>query len=369
MNQKLKKEILKANQSIWNEQKAYKIAKKGLYEVWYTMVDDIEREEAYWIRYSLLCPKKKLKRAEGQSEQEYLDSLGGDGMLWFGYFNARDPSKNYMIKKAYPLSSVKGSTIEAEKHTIIEILDAELTINGLKGGFETKSGKKVTWDLNFSHFMEPYIATPNIAKTLGFTNTMAKGAHPNLRISGKLTRNGETVDIDHVPGIQYHTYGDGYKVPWEWLSCHTFKDTPDAYLDVGYKVNKGVVEFFNGEESVSTWNDKVIKKLKVMRKIKRNRSPGNFEFNLDINNLQMEGKITAPAEALLAVEYLGPLGNRFYCYNSEIANCDLIIRKNDEEGNQISHKKFTAKNSVSFETVYDKPQEGIPYLPWNKEEL
>ena len=231
MDKALKNALLKANKSIW-ESRVNKITKKGLYEVWFTMVDDLPREEAYWIRYTLMCPQTKTKLAPEQELDSYIDSLGGDGMLWMGYFNAKDPSKSFMIKKAFPLSSVEGT----KGDTIIKIAENEGNLTGIKGGFETKSGKNVSWDLQFTRFIEPLIVTPDIAKKLKFTNTIAKGTHPNTRISGSITLNGTKNEMNEVPGIHYHTYGDGYKVPWEWLSCHTFKGAPNAYLDLGYKI-------------------------------------------------------------------------------------------------------------------------------------
>ena len=321
MEDKLQKAIFLANKSKWNKKRAEKITKEGLYEVWYTMVDDIEREEAYWIRYTMLCPKTDIKRGNGQDIDEFINSLGGDSMLWVGFFNAKDPSKNFIAKHWFLLSEVEGSKeTEDYRYLVAKIKDAVIYNDSLKGGFETHSGRKISWDLKFSNFKEPYITTPDIAKTLGFTNTLAKASHPNMRISGNITINGDSKDLDNVPGIQYHTYGDGYAIPWEWFSCHTFKNAPDAYLDLGYKIDKGTLEFFDGEKRITSWNEKIMNKFKVMKKIKREKSLTSLSFNLDLKDIAFQGEITVPKEDLLAVEYRGPQGNVFFCYNSELAD-------------------------------------------------
>jgi len=370
MEKELQKAIYKANKSKWDKARAEKITKEGLYEVWYTMVDDIPREEAYWIRYTLMCPKTDKKREKGQNLNAYIDSLGGDGMLWIGFFNAKDPSKNFMAKHGFLLSEVEGSKeLDENKYLVARVKDAVVHNDGIKGSFETKSGRKISWDLQFSHFMDPYITTPDIAKTLGFTNTLAKASHPNLRITGNITIDDDSKDLDNIPGIQYHTYGDGYEIPWEWFSCHTFKNALDAYLDLGYKINKGTLEFFDGKKRITLWNNKVVNKLKVMKKIKRVKSLTSLSFDLDLKDIAFQGEVTVPMEDILAVEYKGPRGNSFFCYNSEMANCKFLLKFKNPDGSIKEEKEYIAEKSVSFETVYENPQGDINFLPWEKEEL
>jgi hypothetical protein len=369
MEENMKGNIIKAHKSTWDKDRAVKIIKKGLYEVWFTMVDDLERGEAYWIRYTLVCPQTKIKLQKGQGLDAFVDSLKGDGMLWLGYFNVKEPSKNFMVKKSFPLTSVEGSKEEAGNYSVIKIKDAELYLDGLKGGFETRSGKTVSWDLKFSHFMEPYITTPDAAKKLKMTNTLAKATHPNLRISGKITIDGNSKELKSVPGVQYHTLGDKYSIPWEWSSSHTFKNSPDAYLDLGYKINKGTLEFTNGEKRYTNWNENMLKKIGAMKRIKRERSLDHLTFSIEQKDVIINGEITVPMKALLGVEYKGPCGEKFYCYNSEIASCAVKIAIKNPDGSTKEEKEFHAENSVSFETVYDRPQEGVVYLPWEKEEL
>lgn len=372
MDKRLRSALISSNKSVWDKNRLAKIIKKGLYEVWFTMVNDVERHEAYWIRYTLMCPQTTAEMKEGQGLNGYIDSFKGDGMLWLGYFNANDSSKNFMIKKSFPLSSVEGSKESGgKKYLIVKIQDAEVQLDGIQGGFEAKSGKKVAWDLKFSHFMQPYITTPDIAKKLGLTNTLAKATHPNLRISGKVTIDGKSKELKEVPGVQYHTLGDGYKVPWEWFSCHTFNDAPDAYLDFGSKLQKGVgtIEFFDGKKSITFWNAKVLKKLKLMKKLEIKKSLTGLTFKIEYKGTALQGEITVPKDALLGVQYFGPQGNSYYCYNSEVADFKLKITLKNPDGTLKEEKEYTAEKSVSFETVYDKSQEDIECLAWEKEEL
>ena len=109
--------------------------------------------------------------------------------------------------------------------------------------------------------------------------------------------------------------------------------------------------------------------MKLMKKYQFERFLNGFKFKVEFQGTTIEADITTPIESLLAVEYFGPLGNTFYCYNSEVGDCRVIVIKKDEEGKIIEKREFTAKKNVSFENVYESPQEGIRYLPWDKEEI
>jgi hypothetical protein len=365
MNEHLKAAIVKANKSIWDGGKTAKITKNGLYEVWYLIIDDIPREQAYWIRYTLMCPQiPKISRSK-ENILRIIEDAGGGAMLWFGFFDAKNPGQNYMVKKSFPLTQLKGTSGDL----VVGIGGAELTFTGAKGNFTTKKGRSIAWDVNFDHFQESYISVPEIANKLKLTNTLLLGTHPNLRINGQITVDGITKKFKHVPGIQYHTFGDGYKIPWEWLSIHTFKENPDAYLDFGYKISKGTIGFFDGQENHFIWNANPLKKLLMMKKIQRKKSLTDLEFSTDFKGITLKGSIHIPQNALLGVEYKGPQGNSYYCYNSEIASASVSLQIRNKIGEIIKSGEFHAEKSVAFETVYESPQAGVPYLPWDAEEL
>lgn len=362
---KIREAIFDANDSVWSPSIIEKHLKNGLYEVWYIIIDDLEREEAYWIRYSMMCPQNQELAKKSTILLEDIDAIGGGAMLWFGYFSVKNPEANFMIKKKYSINLLKETTSEY----IVKIADAELTMDGANGLFKTQKGKEVSWDLKFSKLIESYISVPEIAYKMKLSNTLLIGSHPNIRISGNITVDGIRKDLGTVPGIQYHTFGDGYKIPWEWVSIHTFKDRPNAFLDIGYKINKGSIGFYDGITEYFIWNQKPLKKFAMMKKLSRTKSLTNFKFKVDYEGILLSGEIKVPQEKLLGIEYKGPQGESFYCYNSEIASAELNILIMNRQGTVIKDQDYVASNSVAFETVYNEPQPGIPYLKWDQEEI
>ena len=86
-------------------------------------------------------------------------------------------------------------------------------------------------------------------------------------------------------------------------------------------------------------------------------------FNLEKKNLSISGIVTVDEQQLIGVEYKGPTGEKIYCYNSEIANCNIkiVVNKLHSEPEII---EFSVFGSVAFETTYKSPIPGIRFLSW-----
>lgn len=360
MDQKLLDNIIKSNRSVWQPKKYFKISKKGLYEVYFLIFHNKNRSESYWIRYTLLCNKNTKKVVENLNNK-----ISGGGLLWFGYFSSKDSKKNFMVKKHYSLAEVKGTFDKNDETVFITIDKSYLSLQKALGSFSTKSGKAFSWDLELTDFQQPYDIIPKLAKTLKITNTMNKATHPHIKISGKVKFNDEEVIIDNCDAIQYHTYADGYKVPWEWFSIYNIPEWPRGYIDFSYKVDRGILEIFDGKKSFTPWNKNILTKLLASKKLIRKRSDSLVDFSLERDKKIISGTVSVDENDLIGVEYVGPTGEKFYCYNSEIANSNLkIIDRKIYES-----QAFIIEGNVAFETTTFKPVKGINYLAWEDEEL
>lgn len=365
MNPKVRKNIIKSNLSIWDQKKFKNIALKGLYEVYFLTLYNRTRKEAYWIRYTLVC--KKSSRI-GSNDLNNTDL--GQGLLWFGYFNSIDRTKNFITKKSFPLSAIHGSEKRGDQYYFITIDNSFLALDQAKGVLNIKSGKSYGWDLKLSNFQNPNDIVPAIAKKLKITNTMNKATHPHCTISGTITINEEMIIIEKADAIQYHTYADKYSVPWEWFSCYTIKEWPLGYIDFSYKKDKGILEIFDGEKSYTPWNKTVFSKLLKSKKLTRKKTFTSIMFNLQADkNVTLSGFVIVDKDQLLGVEYKGPTGEKHYCYNSEIATGEFKIIKNLKKDQKQNKIRLKVDTSIAFETTYDKPIDGIRYLAWEDEEL
>ena len=136
-----------------------------------------------------------------------------------------------------------------------------------------------------------------------------------------------------------------------------------------YKVNKGILEINNGETSLTSWNKNFLMKLLKSKKLKRKKTIDSIIFNMVTKQLSIEGIVDVSKNDLIGVEYLGPTGEKFYCYNSEIASVKLKIIRQGKKKNENIINEIVVNRSIAFETTDKEPIEGIKYLNWNDEEL
>jgi hypothetical protein len=366
LEKKLKHNIIKAHKSLWDRGKIKKIAKKGRYDVWFTLINDVERGEAYWIRYTILCPKTTFLLDEAKSLDENIDAMKGSrGTLWFGFFKEGAPSENFMVKKVYPLSIVEVSKeLAGDDYLFVKINGSKLTLTGMQGEFEVSSGKKVAWNLNFSHFVEPFFPIPGIAKTIGVTTTFVNCTHPNFRLNGTITVDGKAKEINNAPTNQMHTYGLEYVDEKIWLHCHLFKDEPEAWLEFGYKDGLGLLGFYDGKEFYSLNNVFAMKKFKIAEK-----GPDKLTLSIKYRKVEIRCIVKVPKEALIGLTYVGPNGTTGYCYNAEIADMNVYFTKKDSNGKIIEEKEFICEKSLSWETHWLEPIEGLRLLGWDDEKV
>ena len=57
--------------------------------------------------------------------------------------------------------------------------------------------------------------------------------YPDARFSGRLTIDGEPIELDGWPGMIGHNWGTEHAERWVWLEGTGFADAPGAYFDAG----------------------------------------------------------------------------------------------------------------------------------------
>ncbi|GAB4320066.1 MAG: hypothetical protein Kow0069_23880 [Promethearchaeota archaeon] len=357
----LNNEHLKAHASRWRTGRAKALAKRGLYEVWFVMVHDVERAEAYWLRYTLLVPKVKL-------ESETLDAAGGVSALWFAKFAAGDPSRNFVVKKSFPLSACRGTPASARPFEGQEILqvgdrDATLCLGAARASFSTPAGRKVAWDLSFDHFLPPYKHVPLLAKLLRISTTIPVTTHPNLSVTGTIEVDGESRNLTGVPGNCTHITGLRYSEPWVWAHCNAFEGNPGAWLALSGKAGKMTLAFHDGQAPY------LFNGISALRAVSYESSLTRVVASAKRKDCQLRVEVEVPREALIGVEYAGPVGERMWCYNSEVASAKVEVTDLGANGGRaMRRREFTSSASTAFETTWLEPLESLPALAWEAED-
>ena len=308
--------------------------KSGFYEVYYLKWNDPKSRTAAWIRYTLTSPSLK-------SIKPYCE-------LWGIFFNTDDTSKNFAIKKRFPIYDLSWSTDKFH----INIKDAVLEMDHCTGALKDKKlGNSLKWDLKISSDSDTYYYFPSERFYTGaFPKTKGLSPHVDARFSGTFTVNGKKIDLDGAPGQQTHLWGKKHALRWAWGHCNSFDEDPTAlwegldaqirlgpvrspHLGLFYLRLDGKDHFFN---SPINWiTNKTKWKL------------GKWKFELKNNDIKIKGLVTCDHDQMVAVTYTDPDGELLWCNNSKIASIKLNI--SDHSGKSLA--QLTSKDTCAAEFV------------------
>lgn len=252
------------NRRTWN-------GRPGHYEVWYVTLNHGDR--GYWIRTTLRAPR------DGEPE----------GAHWFVEFVPGRAPRAWKDKIAPPEGPhFRGRAGEAE------------------WDFEIRSDQKVLR-------MIP-------ATVRGFVGTKFVTPHFDARISGTLRVGAEEIRLDGARGTQSHLWGKGYGPGWAWAHA-SFEG--GAFEAIAGK--KPALIGLHARHNGRRWN------LNTLLAAVRNRSirppgPEGWRFSGTTHNREIVGEIACDPHHMAGVTYVGPSGEKIYCYNSEIATISLELR-------------------------------------------
>ncbi|HME52558.1 MAG TPA: hypothetical protein VKM55_10095 [Candidatus Lokiarchaeia archaeon] len=355
MDENLKETLISASASKWRPRYARMLGRRGFYEVWFLLINDLSKKQSYWIRYTLLISGSNDAKADAVNV--------GEALVWFGFFDQETPSKNFIIKQSHPLSVAKPSgALDREHFNIVAIGESELLLDMAKGTIKTPSQEKTaSWNIHFTNFARPYHHVPRIAAMLQLTTTVPV-SQPNLRATGEIRVNGDARRIEDVPATQTHIIGKNYADEWAWAHCNAFDTARGEYFEMISRKDRATLGFFDGKKRY------YFNKLSSMRHITKEWNLTGITFAAISRDHEIHGNIEVPKEALLGVEYKGPREERMYCYNSEVAYGKIILRIKANDDIPWEEHEFVSSGAFAFETTMLKPVEGMKYLPWDREE-
>jgi len=354
MNAASIKKVISTNTSTWSPENERSIGKRGLYEVWFLLVNDAAKNHAYWIRYTLLVPKA--------SGRKVLAMNKGEALLWFGIFDAKRPGASFILKKSYPLNAAQPSgVLDGGRYRVMKIGVAELTLDMARGEISTSQpARSVSWNLNIANLLAPYHHVPPIAKLLRITTTIPI-TQPDLMASGEIVVDGDVRKIESAHATLTHIIGKEYADPWVWAHCNSFLGAPGAFFEMIGRDDKASLGFFDGKREY------FFNKVSTMLKVKKEWTLTGMTFSVDTPQIEIKGVITVPKEALVGVEYKGPKGEKIYCYNSEVGSGKITLILKSKGHDTREEHNYTCSGAFAFETTHLKPVEGIKFLPWESE--
>ncbi|HOO55567.1 MAG TPA: tocopherol cyclase family protein [bacterium] len=283
----------------------------GHYEVYYITLNHLESGSGFWIRYTMTAPEHSVGEAYSQ--------------LWFSYFNHGDPSRNFALKKKFPIEALKDDGTNFS----LRIGDNELSGSHLRGVIEG-NGHRAGWDLSHSGDEPVHLMMPKFLYLKELADTTAVCVYPDSRFHGSITIDGEKLDFNGDPGDQTHLWGEKHAQRWAWVHCNAFDGSPGSLLEgLSVQVVRGgfttppinLFRLKHGGEDYS------FTEIPGILRSSGSFDLGNWNFTSSSGNSMIKGEISCRADDLVRADYLDPDGEEAFCHNTEVASCNISVYK------------------------------------------
>jgi hypothetical protein len=328
------KSTVEHNRMVWDQNK------RGHYEVWYCTFNHRASRTGYWIRYTLESPLEKVGPAYCQ--------------LWFGFFDANNPRRNFAINKRMPIDQLRSDNAPFA----IQMGDARLEHGKLSGALGNEQ-HNVSWDLEFDPATFTHFHLPDIVYRKNFADT--KVLSPNLMVNyrGKIEVDGETYTFEGDPGCQTHLWGRKHAHAWAWGHCNAFREDPTAALEIlSVKLKRGPIvtptmTLFSLYLGSDVYN---FRDFYVLPLTRGNWETGLYSFGARGKSVKIEGEFRCRPEDLVRTPYEDPDGEPSFCHNTEVADMTVTVwnRRSALVGFR-QHARLTARGTGHFEYASRSP--------------
>jgi hypothetical protein len=328
---------LQRQRNAWNASRFRPGETGGLYESYFLRANHPQKPLAFWIRYTVFCPKGRPQDAQGE--------------LWAIWFDG-EARQVVAVKESRPIADCLFSTERLDAR----IGDATLD-DGSLAGRAASAGHAVSWRLTFAGGGAALLLLPEAMYAGGFPKAKALVARPNAVFTGTLTVDGQEVAIDGWRGSQNHNWGSRHTDRYAWGQVAGFDNAPEAFLEcAAAQVRLGplwtprltLLVLRDGDEEIALnglWQAA--------------RAHGDYDFftwTLDSRGPQarLHGRIAAPAAVFVGLDYLNPPGGSKTCLNSKLASAEFTLERPGRPA-----KTFVTHSRAAFEILTDRRDHGV----------
>lgn len=322
----------------WNTPRFVAGTKAGHYESWFQRGNHATRPLAFWIRYTIFCPKGRPGDAIGES--------------WAVFFDGEN-SRITAVKSEFPLAAcslgVRGNDIH---------IGESLLGNHALTGVASSNGHSIAWDLAYECEMPPLLLLPAALYETGFPKAKALAGFPNAVFRGRLNVDGDEIEIDGWKGSQNHNWGSRHTDSYAWGQVAGFDEDEDAFLECATaQVKIGPLWTPRLSFLVLRCGGREYAFNTIRCALRARGSFDFFEWNIATGNsdTRLTMHMTAAREDFTALTYYNPPGGSKTCLNSKIANCEVTLETKGQPP-----RTLTSTRRAAFEILTDRSDHGVP---------
>jgi hypothetical protein len=324
------------NQTIWQTG-----LRGGHVESYFLKLNDAAQNKAFWIKFTLLCPK-------GKPEDTVAE-------VWGIAFDSATPEWNQAFKETYPVASVKL----AQGDAVLKFGASSLEPGRTQGRLTGPAGE-LTWDLTYTAGQNPLVPFPlGWMYTAKVPKSKTKTPYTSSRFTGTFTLNGETITVNGVPGMQGHNWGSEHSHLYAWSHCSAFDGMGDDTFFEGFssrvKIGPLVTPYLSMAALQLRGTRYVFNDLKAIRSPEVRVQDNQWDFHLLGATHSLRGSISAPKNQFMALKYYNPNGALSYCLNSKVAGG--FVELLDGRGTLI--ERLVARQTIALEVLVKHDKHGV----------
>lgn len=323
----------------WNTVR-YRGERGGHYESWFLRANHPSAPRAFWIRYTIFSPKDRPEDAVGE--------------LWAIAFD-REVQRVVATRSERPIAECRFS----DSITDVRVGDAKLSAGALTG--EARQGTStIAWDLRYDGTGSPLLLLPQARYTTRLPKAKAVTPQPNVRFNGALVVEGERWDIDGWLGSQNHNWGSKHTDFYAWGQVAGFDNAPDVFLECATaRLKIGPLWTPPITLAVLRLPDAEIRLNTIAHGLRARGAIDGFNWTLHSQrgDVDLQVRMSAPAEAFAGLTYRNPPGGSKTCLNSKLARCELTLRRTGHQPLELA-----TEHRAAFEILTDSPPAEVPVL-------
>jgi hypothetical protein len=305
-----------SNRLVWRGQ-------SGHYEVWFLTIHDPATQTSYWLRYTLESPVFALGTP-------YVE-------LWFCRFSARDPQSNFGIHRRFPI----GRFASTQSPFRLHIGESELAHDHASGAL-SGDGHQVGWELRWTPTIGAHHLLPRslYGDPIGVAETLVLSPNHSVAVHGRMTIDGETVELSGAPAGQSHLWGRKHAYGWAWGRCNAFEledeqplptPSPAVLETLSVRMRRGPVVVPLSTISVYPEGlpgpEVAFKQWLTMPLCRADFRTGSYTVSAQGLLAKVEVQYACRAEDMVRTEYLDPDGTPAYNHFAGTASCRLTLSR------------------------------------------
>ncbi len=309
------------------------------YESRYLRANAADRAQALWMRSTLLLPTAGAPVADS----------------WVMVFDP-DGAGNRALKAPHPIDQSDFS----DDTWTARIGATSIDDRSARGSVST-AGRSARWDLQIAPGDEaPVKLLTDRAYKAKIPTAKTMVRHPLARFDGSVELDDVPLRVDGWTGSVNHNWGRRHTPAYAFGQVCGFDGAPSSSLEiVTAHAALGPISLPAATLLVVRHGGReiAVRSVFATRHTHGDYRPFRWAFGARVNDVTVDGEITAQERDVIGLTYTDTDGESKYCYNSALATCRIKLSAKGSPATEL-----TATRRAMFEILTDTRHRAVPLL-------